>query len=78
MKATLSAALSIGTITKFSLRENIMFLTSCSLQIGFTALHAILFLRVKNFPVTGDTRGLFHSEKWFLWMSLSFDICSMN
>ena len=41
MKATLLAALSIGTITKSSLRENIVFLSSCSLKIDFTVLHVI-------------------------------------
>ena len=39
MKATLLAALSIGTITKSSLRENTVFLTSCSLKIDFTDRH---------------------------------------
>ena len=33
MKATLLAALSIGTMTKSFLRENKVFLTSCSLKI---------------------------------------------
>ena len=41
MKATLLAALSIGTITKSSLRENILFLSLCSLKIDFTVLHVI-------------------------------------
>ena len=46
MKATSLAALSIGTITKSSLRENTVFLTSCSLKINFPDRHVILFLRV--------------------------------
>ena len=39
---------------KFSLRENIVFLTSCSLRIDFTELHVILFLRVQIFSLLDD------------------------
>ena len=53
MKATLAAS-SIGTITKSSLREIILFLTSCSLKIDFTDLHVILFLQVQICSFTDD------------------------
>ena len=75
---SLLAALSIGTITKTSLRESIVFLISCSLKIGFTDLDVILFLRVRICSFTHDTAWLFHSEKWCLWTPLSFDILSLN
>ena len=37
---------SIGRITRSSLRENKVLLTSCSMKVDFTYLHIILFLRV--------------------------------
>ena len=46
MKATPLAALSIGTTTKSFYREDIVFLTSYSVKMGFSGLHVILFLRV--------------------------------
>ena len=39
---------------------------------------SILFFRVRFFSFTDDLTWLFHSEKWFLWMPLSFDILSVN
>ena len=51
MKATLLAALSI---TKSSLMEDIVFLTSRSLKIDFTDLHVILFLSVRFFSFSDD------------------------
>ena len=54
MKAILLAALSIGTITKSSLSENIVFLTSCSLKIDLTDLHVISFLSVQIFLFNDD------------------------
>ena len=44
----------------------------------FTDPHVNLFLRVLIFSFTNDITWLFHSEKWFLWMPLSFNIFSMN
>ena len=41
MKATLLAALSMGAITKSSLRENIVLLNSCSLKIVFPICYFI-------------------------------------
>ena len=43
------SCLLIGTIKKSSLREDIVFLTSCSLKMDFTDLHVILFLMVQIF-----------------------------
>ena len=63
---------------KVFLRENRVFLTSCSLKIDFTDLYVVLFLRTRIFSLTDDITWLFHFKKWFLWMSLSFDILSMN
>ena len=78
MKATLLAALSIGAITKSSLRENILLLTSCSLKMDLIDLYVILFLRVWFFSSTDDIIWPFHTEKKFLWMPLTFDILSIN
>ena len=78
MKATLLAALSTGTITKSSLREHTVFLTSCSLKVDFTNLHVIIFLRVQIFSFIDDITLLPCSEKCVLWMPVSFDVLSLN
>ena len=54
IKATLFAAFSIGTNTKSSLRENILFLTSCSLKIDHTDLLVILLFRVQIYSFPDD------------------------
>ena len=54
IKATLFAAFSIGTNTKSSLRENILFLTSCSLKIDHTDLLVILLFMVQIYSFPDD------------------------
>ena len=66
---------SIATITKCSIRENIVILTSCSLKMDFTDLPTILFFRVWFFSCTGDITWLFHFETvlvdaFSIWHSL--------